>query len=350
MNELPSASPSALPRTMRALVIERPGQVGVAEVERPEPKPGEVLIRVERCGVCGTDIHIFRGEYMGGYPVVPGHELSGVVEALGAGVSRCQVGDRVAVEPNIACDACPACLSNRQNFCLNWKAVGVTLPGGMAEYVCAPEKAVFGIGDLPFTAGAFVEPLSCVLHGVQRLAPQLADRILILGAGPIGILLLDALLALGASSVTVVERNAGRLEQAAARDRRAVSTLASLDAIPRDAFEAVVDATGAPAVMQRCPEWARPGGRVLLFGVPPSDGKLSLEAFPLFRKGLALISSFTSVRNSIQAVRLLQAGRFDVASLVSHELPLERFTEGVELIERAAPGVRKILMAPQARA
>lgn len=331
---------------MKALVIEKPGQAHVVELPRPEPGPGEVRIRVERSGICGTDIHIYRGEYLGAYPVVPGHEFAGVVDALGPGATHHAIGDRVAVEPNLACDCCPSCLSNRQNFCQGWKAVGVTLPGGMAEWVCAPERAVFGIGDLPFQAGAFVEPLSCVLHGLQRLAPQLADQVLIVGAGPIGLLLLETILAMGASSVTVVDRTASRLELAAAQGGRAVSTLPSLEAIPRDRYEAVIDATGAPAVMQRCVEWAAPGGRILLFGVPPSGARLSLDAFAIFRKGLAILSSYTSVRNSIQAVRLLQSGRVDVSALVSHELPLERFVEGVELIEKGAPGVMKILMTP----
>ncbi|HVO19050.1 MAG TPA: zinc-dependent alcohol dehydrogenase family protein [Anaeromyxobacter sp.] len=331
---------------MKALVIEKPGQAHVVEVPRPEPKPGEVLIRVERSGICGTDVHIFRGEYLGSYPVTPGHEFSGVVEALGPGARRFAVGDRVAVEPNISCDACPTCLSNRQNFCEGWKAVGVTLPGGMAEYTCAPEKAVFAIGDLPFSAGAFVEPLSCVLHGVQRVAPQLADRVLVVGAGPIGVLLLQAVLATGASAITVVDKNASRLALASAAGGRTVTTLASLDEVPRDAFEVVIDATGVPAVMQRCVEWAAPGGRALLFGVPPSGARLSLDAFAIFRKGLSVLSSYTSVRNSLQAVRLLQSGRIDVRPLVSHELPLERFVEGVELIERGAPGVLKILITP----
>jgi D-arabinitol dehydrogenase (NADP+) len=331
---------------MKALIIDEPGKARVAEVPRPEPGPGELLIRVERCGICGTDVHIFRGEYLGSYPVTPGHEFSGEIAAIGKGVDSFQLGDRVAVEPNIACDACPACLSNRQNFCENWQAVGVTLPGGMAEYVVAPAKAAFMIGDLGFAAGAFVEPLSCVLHGMGRAAPELADEILLLGAGPIGMLLLKTALAMGASSVTVVDRSRTRLALAAAEGGGVASTISSIDEAPRDRFDLVIDATGVPAIMGRTPEWARPGGRILLFGVPPSSARLSLDAFAIFRKGLALMSSYTSVRNSIQAVRMLKSGRIDVSTLVSHELPLERFAEGVELIEKGAAGVLKILMAP----
>src|SRR5512138_2020189 len=187
---------------MKSVVIQQPNEISLLERDVPEPGPGQLMIQVMASGICGTDLHIYRGEYMGRYPVIPGHEFSGVVTATGSGITRFQVGDRVAVEPNISCDNCVNCLNNRQNFCLNWQAIGVTLPGGMAQYVLAPEKAVFDIGDLPFEQGAFMEPLSCVLHGVGRLGPALADGVALLGAGPIGCLLLQALRAAGASRVT----------------------------------------------------------------------------------------------------------------------------------------------------
>src|SRR5512133_1456648 len=147
---------------MKAAHIQRPGQIEVMETSCAEPGENELRVRVMASGICGTDVHIFRGEYMGGYPVIPGHEFAGVVEAVGSRVTRFKPGDRVTVEPNIACDNCEACLNNRQNFCLNWSAVGVTRPGGMAQFTTAPEKVVFNIGDLSFEQAAFVEPLSCV--------------------------------------------------------------------------------------------------------------------------------------------------------------------------------------------
>jgi len=330
---------------MKAIIIERPNHV--APVDRPEPQPdaGEVLIRVQASGVCGTDIHILRGEYLGDYPVIPGHEFSGVVEQVGAGVTRFAAGDRVAVEPNIACDACYNCLHNRHNFCLNWEAIGVTLPGGMAEVVVAPEKAVFGIGELPFECGAFVEPLSCVLHGVERADVRLADRVAILGAGPIGLLLLQVVRLRGAAHVTVVERQPARTElaEACGADR----TLAHLDDLEADRYDVVIDATGAIPVMERAVDFARRGGTVLLFGVPPAGAKMELEGFKVFEKGLTILSSFTSLRNSYQAVALLQSGQVDVRRLISHRLPLADFERGVELIERGLDNVKKVLILPQ---
>lgn len=197
---------------MKAITIANPNDVEIVEMPQPEPAEGEVVIKVMACGICGTDIHIFRGEYMGKYPVIPGHEFSGVVERVGRGVAHFKPGNRVAVEPNISCQNCRNCLNNRENFCENWQAVGVTRPGGMAQYVAVPESAVFDIGDIPFEIAAFMEPLSCVLHGIERVGIRMGDRVLILGAGPIGILLLKSVLLRGVVEVTVVEKNPARRE------------------------------------------------------------------------------------------------------------------------------------------
>ncbi len=329
---------------MKAARISKPNHLQIIDLSQPQAGYGQILIKVKASGICGTDIHIFRGEYLGSYPVIPGHELAGEVVETGEGVTRFKPGDRVAIEPNISCDNCANCLNNRQNFCLNWQAIGVTLPGGMAEYVIAPEKAAFNVGRLPFEEGAFVEPLSCVLHGVERAGPELADRVAILGAGPIGCLLLQAIRLRGASEVTLVDKNPARLE--AAHALGADNRLDSLDRLKPDFYDLVVDATGAIPVMSRTIEFVRHGGKVLLFGVPPNGQKMSLEAFPIFRKGLTILSSFTSLRNSMQAVDLLVSGRIRVGELISHRLPLEELQHGIELIEGGLENVKKVMVFP----
>ncbi len=329
---------------MKCIRIPEPNRVEIVELPKPAPREGEVLIRVHASGICGTDLHILRGEYMGGYPVIPGHEFSGVIEQVGSAVTRFKPGERVAVEPNIPCNNCPECLHNRQNFCRNWQAVGVTLPGGMAEYAAVPEAQVFLTGSLPFEQAAFVEPLSCVLHGLEKLALRPGESVAILGAGPIGIQLLRAARLMGATSISVAERNPARLELA--RRAGAEAVFSSLDDLQPDGYDAVIDATGAPAVMRRCIDFARPGGRVLWFGVPPAGKELSFEPFKVFRKGLAIYGSFTSLRNSYQAVSLLQSGRLPVEDIISHRLPLEGFLRGCELIEQGAEDVRKVMIFP----
>ena len=331
---------------MKVAVYYNNQDIRLEERSIPRISGGEILVKMKASGICGTDIHIYRGEYLGPYPVIPGHEFSGVVAQVGSGVKRFKPGDRVAVEPNISCDNCANCLSNRQNFCLNWQAVGVTRPGGMAQYVLAPEKTAFDIGSLPFEQGAFMEPLSCVLHGMERLNAALADQILILGAGPIGCLLLQVARLQGAARLTAVDMNRSRAEAAQAYGANDIRF--SLDDLPVDHYDAIIDATGSIAVLERTLDFVRPGGKVLWFGVPPSGQPMRLEPFKVFHKGLTVLSSFTSVRNSIQALDLLKAGRISVTGLVSHQLSLEELQRGIEEIEQGVPGVMKILIRPDA--
>jgi 2-desacetyl-2-hydroxyethyl bacteriochlorophyllide A dehydrogenase len=266
------------------------------------------------------------------------------VAAAGSGVTRFSIGDRVAVEPNIACDNCVNCLNNRQNFCLNWRAIGVTLPGGMAEYVIVPERAAFSIGDLPFEIGAFMEPLSCVVHGIERARIGLADRVAIFGAGPIGNLMIQMARIQGAAHITVLEINPGRAELAS--QLGADRVVAGFDELQPDTFDIVIDATGAIPVMNRTIDYVRKGGTVLLFGVPPSGRNLEMEGFKIFQKGLTVMSSFTSVRNSFQAVDLLRSGQVRVDLLVSHRLPLQDMPRALELIESRDPAVKKVIVQP----
>jgi D-arabinitol dehydrogenase (NADP+) len=329
---------------METIVIQKPKEIRLVERDIPEPAPGEVLIQVMASGICGTDIHIYNGEYLGAYPVIPGHEFSGVVVSIGSQITRFKIGDRVSVEPNIACDNCVHCLNNRQNFCLNWQALGVTLPGGMEQYVAAPEKAVFSIEDLPFEVGAFVEPLSCVVHGVERAKVRLADRVAILGGGPIGNLILQMARMQGAAQVSVLENNPGRADLA--RQMGADFVFFRMEDLQLDAYDVVIDATGVLPVMNRAIDFVRNGGTVLLFGVPPSGKNLEIEAFKIFRKGLTLVSSYTSVRNSFQAVNLLRSGQIKVKPLISHLLPLREMPQAIEMIERHDPNVKKVIMLP----
>ncbi len=329
---------------MDCMVIKEPKDIALSMCDIPQPGPEDVLIKVMASGICGTDIHIFNGEYMGSYPVIPGHEFAGVVTDVGKKVKRFKPGDRVAVEPNIACDNCNQCLNNRHNFCENWQAIGVTLPGGMEQFVVAPEKAVFDIGEIPFEHGAFMEPLSCVIHGVERARLNLGDKIVIFGAGPIGNLLLQVARLQGVTHVSILEKNPGR--GALAASMGADRVVDRIEDSLENEFDVVIDATGVPPLMARTIDYVRNGGRVLLFGVPPSGVKVEFEAFKIFQKGLTLLSSFTSLRNSFQAIRLLQSKQINVAPLISHRLPLKDISKAFDLIERRDPAVKKVMMLP----
>lgn len=309
------------------------------------PADRNLTIEVAASGICGTDLHIYKGEYIGEFPVIPGHEFSGTVVATGSAVTHFKPGDRVAVEPNVACEDCQECRENRRHFCRNWWAVGVTAPGGMATHVTVPETAVFSIGEIDFVYGAFMEPLSCVIHGVEIAKPRLADRIAIAGAGPIGILLLRVFRATGVSWIDVIERNESRAQFV--EGAGANSVFRDLSDVPRGQYDMFVDATGVPSVVEDSVDLVRPAGRILLFGVPPKDSRLTIDPFKVFNRELTILGSFTSLRNSRQAIDLIESGIVRVSDLVSHLLPLEQFARGIDLLLHPTEPTMKVMIDPR---
>jgi len=330
---------------LKAAVIEKIKVIKVIETDMPVPAEDELLIEVYASGICGTDQHIYLGDYRGSYPIIPGHEFAGIVTAAGSKVRNIKVGDRVAVEPNLNCGVCYECLNNRQHFCKNTQSVGVTRPGGFAQYVTAPEKAVFPIGDLSFEEAAFMEPLSCVLHGIEQAQPGLSDSVLLLGAGPIGLLLLQSFAIKGCSRIDVVDLDEDRLRMAEKMGATSVTT--DLNSIESEKYNIVCDATGVASLLEKTIDLVRPSGKILWFAVPHKDSTVTLPPFRMFEKEISLYTSYTSLRNSWQALELMQTGRLNVKDLISHKLPLEDLDRAVNFLISHSEPAMKVLIMPQ---
>ena len=321
---------------MKAARFEQPGQAVVTTVPDPTPGPDDVLIKVHAAGICGTDLHIFKGEYEAKYPLIPGHEFSGEVVAVGANVRNFRVGDRVTGDPNIPCNRCDYCQRNEPNQCANIENIGVTLNGAFAEYVVVPESCVFSIGDLSYRAAALVEPLACVVWGLLQVQIQPGDTALILGAGPMGCLLVQSLKQAGASQVVITDVAPWRLELAAQLGASATvladaGEAAALRRLAPDGFNIVVDATGIPAVLETAFNYVKPRGKVWVFGVTPRGTLAHFPAYEVFRKDLKIVGSFAVNRTFPQAIALVQSGAVQVEPLISHELPLDGFCDGLEI-------------------
>lgn len=326
---------AALPDVMTAARIDAPGRTSVGEVPTPRPGAGEVLIEVARAGICGTDVHIHAGSYdLARYPLTPGHEFAGTIRAVGSGVRRRVVGERVTADPNVPCLTCPECLRGAFNQCHDLEVLGVTTAGAFARFVVAPERVVYALGELSFAAGAMVEPLACVLWGLKRVPVRLGDAALVYGAGPMGCLLLQALRAAGAGRVAVVDPVPARLDTARTLGADVAVTpdeAAELTSFAPSGFEVVVEATGLPTVLEEAVTRARPGGTVWVFGVAEASARASIPPFDLFRRDLALVGSFALNRTMDEAVCAIRDGAIRVAPLVSHVLPLAAFAEGMRI-------------------
>lgn len=337
---------------MIAAVIEAPEQVALRDLTEPHAGPGEVRLRVHATGVCGTDLHLLHGHFGAALPLVAGHEISGFVDEVGAGVTHVREGELVTLDPNLSCGACYACQRKLFQHCEHHEAIGVTRAGGFAQYVIVPARSVYSAHGLTPDQATFAEPLACVAWGMKRLEPQLGASAVLFGAGAIGLLLMQALLASGASSVTVVDPVPER--RALAEQLGAAHTLAPhgglqeelLDRAPHG-YDVSAEATGVGAVVQQLPALTAIAGKVLIFGVAPEDARVHISPYDFFRRDLTLLGSFALNGDIPLALDWMRAGRVRVEPLITHRLPLSRVGDALNL--KAHPGLQgaqKVFIQP----
>jgi L-iditol 2-dehydrogenase len=336
---------------MQAAVIAAPGRAVVETRDTPHAAPGEVVVQVAACGVCGTDVHLLHGGFRAHYPLLPGHEFSGTVVEAGAGVTHLAVGDRVVIDPNIACGQCPYCRRGLIHFCENLTALGVDLPGGFAEYSVLPAAQAYRVPEsLSFEAAAFTEPLACCLHGLDRACIAAGDRVVLLGAGPIGLLMLQLVRLAGAATVMVSEPVATKRELAASLgadevvDPNQDDLAARVRARTEIGADVVIECVGAAATVSQALTLPRRGGRVVLFGVSPKEAEVPVRPYDVFINELTLVGSYINPFTHARALELLAAGRVRVEPLISHRLPLSRFPQALDLA--GGGSAMKVIVAP----
>jgi 2-desacetyl-2-hydroxyethyl bacteriochlorophyllide A dehydrogenase len=316
---------------MLAAVCPAPGQLRLQQVEEPSPGPGEVLVEVAACGICGTDLHIVDGSYHAEYPAIPGHELSGTVRALGVGVMHLPVGTRVAVNPNLPCRHCRQCRRGRPHLCENPEAVGVTRPGGFGARCAVPAELAVPLPEgLAPAEAALMEPVSCCLHGLEVAPPSPGDRVIILGAGAIGLLLLQLVRLSGATRVVVSEPVQTKRELAEALGADAAVDPSGADDLRQALVDAaggpadlVVEAAGVPATAALAPELVGPGGTVLFFGVCDEEVRVAISPRRIFREELTIVGSYTNPFTDQRALDLLGSGRIEPEPIISDRFALE---------------------------
>jgi 2-desacetyl-2-hydroxyethyl bacteriochlorophyllide A dehydrogenase len=324
---------------MHAATFDAPGEVRIGEIPDPTPGPDELVVRVGACGICGTDLHIFAGDNpLAHYPVVPGHEFAGEVVALGsrAGQTGITVGRKVAVDPNLNCGYCEQCRAGRQNLCLNYRAIGVSIDGAIAEYVAVPEKKAYLLPDaMSYPDAALIEPIACAVHGMHSINPKSGDTFLVAGAGPMGLMLLQLALRGGASRVSVIDLNARRLalaEQLGAH--RTYGTIRSALADEALGFNCVIDTTGVATVIEQAFGAVKRGGKLMVFGVSPHEARVSLSPFRIYNEEITIVGSM-AVQNSFQAaLDLIQSGVINARDLLSTPCSLEEFPQALERVRR----------------
>ncbi|MEU2358909.1 zinc-dependent alcohol dehydrogenase family protein [Streptomyces misionensis] len=329
---------------MKAAVITEPGIVELATVPDPTPGPREVVIKVAACGLCGTDLHILQGEFAPQLPIVPGHEFAGEVVAVGAAVTELAIGARVAVDPSLPCLECHYCRIGRSNLCENFAALGVTAPGGAAEFVASPVANCVPLPDTIRTEdAALIEPLSCAIRGYDVLRGNLGAHVLIYGAGTMGLMMLQLAKRTGAASAHVIDINADRLETA--RQLGVSAAAASADELdwPRG-WDVVIDATGNTKAIQDALGRVAKGGTYLQFGVADYAARAVIEPYKIYNREITITGSMAVLHSYERAAELFAADVIDPDVFISDRLPLGAYPQA---ISRFQAGIgRKIQVQP----
>jgi threonine dehydrogenase-like Zn-dependent dehydrogenase len=297
------------------------------------PGVGEALLKITACGVCGTDLHIIHGVSRSSPPVILGHEFHGIVSEIPDKSIGFRSGDKVAVDPNIFCGACYYCRRGLVHLCSSLRALGVDVDGGMAEYCIVPVSQLFKLPDtFPPEIGVLIEPVSCVIHGIDKAGIRQGDTVVILGGGTVGLLMLLLVRRAGAARVI--------LSEPAEFKRKLAETLGAdivIDPSNSEVRDRIMDETGVGAdiviecvgkrtTMQLAPSLARRGGTVLFFGVCPRGQEISLEPYSVFVNELTVMGSFINPFTFNRAIEVLSSelippGQFPTRAFSLDEVP-----------------------------
>lgn len=310
---------------MKGFVFYAPGLGEVRELERKAPARGEALVKVACCGVCGTDVNIWKGTDRSARGIVLGHEFCGTVVEIGEGVEGFLPGDRVAIDPNIPCHRCEFCRKGRVNLCTGLKALGVDIDGGFAEYCIVPEEQLFRLPPaMAWEEAALVEPVACALNGIKRAGIEIGDDVLILGGGPMGLIMVQLSKLQGAGRVFLCEKMAGRQKLGAAVGADIV--LDSPEVFlshTENAPDVVIECIGNPATQQAALEIVKPGGHAVLFGDGDITQKFSVPSQMFYQKELTVRGAALNPFTHDQAFRIISSGRMNLRPLVSRSISVD---------------------------
>lgn len=335
---------------MKQAVTTAPHAVEIQAADVPRPGAGEALVRLERVGICGSDLHLFHGKHpYASYPRIQGHEAAGVVVETGAGAgSAVALGQRVAIEPLIACGVCYPCRAGRRNCCVRLQVLGAHVDGCFREYVALPVSMLYPVGDLSADEAALAEPLSIGVQAAHRGAIGAGEQVAVVGAGPIGAAVSLAALDRGAR-VMVVDRLPSRLRlmQRLGVERTTVAgeedvAAAVADWTGGEGPAVMVDAVGAPAVIRQCCALVASAGRVVIIGL--SDQEVSLPVIDFTRKEMTILGSRNNAGRFAEAIALVGRRRARLGAMITHRYPLEAMPEAIQFAADHPAEVEKAMI------
>jgi D-arabinitol dehydrogenase (NADP+) len=339
---------------MKQVYLRQAYDLVTEEVPIPSPGEGAIVVKVEACGICATDVHSYEGETVQGnrYPFHPGHEIAGTVFKLGQGVSGLSIGDKVVADPLYPCETCDFCRVNKQNHCLSMRTLGIVGPGGFSDYTVIPAKNAYKFDNISFEEATLAEPLSTVVYGSKRAEVGLGDRVLINGAGAIGLLHLQVALHSGSAVVVVTDLNSRKLKVAKslgasecilANDEKKEAKLKKLAPF---GFDVIIDCTGIPKVIEQSLMDLKNSGRLVIFGVCPQGSEIKINPFVMYRRDLQIIGVYASNRTMGTAVDFLENKIVKAKELISEIIPRSQLKEILELLKQGK-ATGKVVVLPK---
>ena len=333
-------------------VMTEPRKIIFREIETPVPGPGQVLVRIKRIGVCGSDIHVYYGEHKGtGYPVTQGHEVSGQVAGLGEGVTQFRVGQKVTIEPQVVCGKCYPCRHGKYNLCEHLRVMGFQTTGTASEYFAVDAERVTALPDaMTYDEGAMIEPLAVTVHAAKRFAELDGAKVAILGCGPIGILLAQTVKALGAASVLITDISDYRLRLAkecgadfAVNTREKDFGEALLECFGPDKADVIYDCAGNDITMGQAIRYARKGSKIVLVAVFAKEAHIDL--FTLNDHELDLDTTMMYRHEDyVDAIRLVEEGKIRLRPLMSRHFAFTDYLKAYQYIEANRETTMKVLI------
>lgn len=336
-------------------VMTEPGKIEFREVPTPEPKEGEVLIKIMEIGVCGSDIHVYHGEHpFTSYPVTQGHEVSGLVEKLGAGVSGLSVGQKVTIQPQVVCGECYPCRHGKYNLCEKLKVMGFQTTGVASQYFAVDAEKVTPLPEsMSLEEGAMIEPLAVAVHAVRRAGDVTGQDICVLGAGPIGILVAQTAKGMGAKRVMITDISDIRLKKAAecgvdfcVNTKEKDFGEALTGNFGPDKADVIYDCAGNDITMGQAIQYARKGSTIILVAVFAGMAKVDLAV--LNDHELDLNTSMMYRTEDYQtAIELANSGKVQLKPLISQRFPFRQYLDAYQYIDANRETTMKVLIDVQ---
>jgi len=318
---------------MKAAIITGINQISVETVPDPTCGENEVVVQVAASGICGTDLHILEGEFAPTLPIIPGHEFSGTIVEVGSKASDYKIGQKVAVDPSLHCGYCFYCKRARGNLCENWGGIGISIPGGAAEFSAVPAKNLYLLPDeIDVRNASLIEPLSCAVRGYDVLPRMPGSHYLIYGSGTMGLMMMELARRNGAASVSMVDINEKRLETARTLGITKLATSADEFESERG-WDVVIDCTGNEKAIKDAIPRTMPGGTFLQFGVANTHSKVEINPFWVYNKEITIAGSMAVLHSFERAGDLLAAGVLNPDVMISHRFGLDDFPKAVQMFK-----------------